>query len=124
MTRITTTVLIVMLLMNGTVTIIEGSGLAEDAGVEIAPGISERMDKVTNRAQEGFDPSKGAISTFIDVTLGARDLFMVLVEGMFALPAALRNMGLPSWFVNPFFVPLYVVSVLEILYLVIGRQLL
>lgn len=123
MTRITTTLVVVLLLLNGTVTVVEGSGLAEDAGVELAPGISERMESVTDRMQEGFSPNIGVIQSFIALGGAALGFFQVLVEGMFALPTALKNMGLPAFIVDPLFIPLYLISSLEAIYVILGREL-
>jgi len=122
MARITTTILTLLLLMNGSVTIMASSGLSEDVGVEVAPGISDKMDTVVDEMQQGFSPNVNVVESFVSLAVAGVNLFQIVVEGTYAAPAAFMNLGFPAWLVLPLAAPLYLISTLEILYIALGRQ--
>lgn len=122
MARITTTILVLMLLMNGSVTIMAGSGLSEDIGVELAPGISDKMDEVVDRMKDGFSPNVNIVESFVSLAVAGVRLFQVVIEGTYAAPAAFLNLGFPAWFVVPIAAPLYLISTLEALFIALGRE--
>lgn len=123
MTRITSTILVLMLLMNGTVTIMAGSGMTEDVGVELAPGISDSMDTVTTEMKKGFAPDVTVVESLLSMLTAGLNLFQVLVEGLYALPTAFLNLGFPEWIVVPLFAPAYLLSTLELVFIATGRDL-
>jgi hypothetical protein len=122
MARITTTILVLMLLMNGTVTIMSSSGLSEDIGVELAPGISDKMETVVEEMKKGFSPNANVVESFVSLAIAGVSLFQVVVEGTYAAPSAFMNLGFPAWFVIPISAPLYLLATLEVLYIALGRQ--
>lgn len=113
MTRVTVTLVVLLLLMNSAATMMVASGLSEDLGVDINPGLEKKMDKLVERMKAGFEPNTGIIESTISLTLSFGALFEIVVESVFAAPTALTNMGLPSDIVYGFFAPAYVLSVLE-----------
>lgn len=122
MTRVTTTILILMVLMNGTVGIMESSGLSDDLGVELAPGIGDEIDSAVSKAQDGF--STGGIgSTLFGLFAAAGGFFNAFLKTVFAAPSMFMNLGFPEWFVVPIFVPLYIISMFEVVYAFTGREL-
>lgn len=121
MARITTTIFIFTLLLNATAGVMGASGMSEDIGVSIAPGVGEQMDKATE-ALDGFDPNVSIIESFVALAVAAGRLFGAVITGAFALPSALINMGIPSWAVIAFAGPLYVISTLEIVAIMVGRE--
>jgi len=121
MTRITTTLLVFLLLSNGAVTIMASSGLSEDLGVTVAPGISEEVKTLEDRAKNGFSASQGAAETLFTLFGAAMNTVSLLVKSIFALPTMLTNLGFPGWFVGALIAPLYVISTLEVLYAATGR---
>lgn len=122
MARITTTVLVLLLLMNGTVTIMSGSGLSEDIGVELAPGISDKMDDVVDNMKKGFSPNVNVVQSFVSLAVAGLRLFQIVIEGTYAAPAAFLQLGFPAWFVVPVAAPLYLIATLEALFIALGRQ--
>jgi len=123
MTRITSTILVFMLLMNGTVTVMAGSGMTADLGVELAPGISDSMDNVTSEMKNGFSPDVSVVESLVSMLVAGMNLFKVLVEGLYALPTAFLNLGFPEWIVYPLFAPAYLLSTLEIVFIATGRDM-
>lgn len=123
MTRITSTVLIFLLLLNGTIGIMSASGLSEDIGIDLAPGVDDAMDSVISNARDGFTASEGLGDTLFSLFAAAMSTFNVLIQGVFAAPQMFINVGFPSWIVVPFFVPMYVVATLELVYAASGRSL-
>ena len=121
MARITTTIFVFTLLLNATAGVMAASGLSEDVGVSIAPGIGENMDKA-QEALDGFDPNVSIIESFVALAVAAGRLFSAVITGAFALPSALINMGIPVWAVTAFAGPLYVISTLELVALMVGRE--
>lgn len=122
MSRVTTTLLVFLLLANGSVTIMETSGLSEDLGVELAPGISEEMDDLTDKLKKGFSPDAGPGETLFTMFTAAGSLFKILVQSIYALPTMLVNLGFPEYIVTAFFGPAYLLSTLELVMIVTGRD--
>lgn len=122
MARITTTILVLLLLMNGTVTIMASSGLSEDIGVELAPGITDKMDDVVSEMKKGFSPNTNIVESFVSLAVAGVRLFQVVIEGTYAAPKAFMNLGVPAWFVIPMTAPLYLIATLEAVYIALGRQ--
>lgn len=123
MTRITSTILVLMLLMNGTVTVMAGSGMTADLGVDLAPGISDSMETVTAEMKNGFSPDVSVVESLLSMLVAGLNLFQVLVEGLYALPTAFLNLGFPSWIVYPMFAPAYLLSTLELVFIATGRDM-
>lgn len=123
MTRITTTLLVFLILANGTVTIMEGSGLSEDIGVDIAPGISEDVNELTNKAKDGFSATEGLGDTLFTLFSAAFTLVSIFMQSLWALPTMFLNMGFPAWIVLPITGPLYLISTLEVMYVATGRAM-
>lgn len=122
MARITTTVLIILVLLNGTVTVMEGSGLTDDMGVQLAPGISSTMDDVVENARTGFSPNTGVVESLITLFVAALKTFQVLIQGIYAAPTMFLNLGFPAWLVFPVFAPMYIVAVFNAIYMATGRR--
>lgn len=123
MTRITSTLLIFMILANGSITVMEGSGLSDDLGVTLAPGVDKAMDNVLENAKKGFSASEGLGDTLFSLFAAAMGTFNLLIQGVFSLPQMFLNLGFPEWAVLPLFAPMYVVSTLELIYAASGRSL-
>lgn len=121
MTRITTTLLVFLILANGAVGVMEGSGLSEDIGISLAPGISEDVDKLTDKAKEGFSATEGLGDTLFTLFSAGFTLVSIFMQSLWALPTMLLNIGFPAWFVTFIMAPLYLISTLEVLYVATGR---
>lgn len=124
MTRITSTILIFLVLTNGAVTVMTGSGLSDDLGVELAPGVDKAVDEVIENAKEGFAPNNGLGDTLFAMFAAAMGTFKVLIQGVFSMPQMFINLGFPDWIVYPFFAPMYIIATLEMIYAATGRGLL
>jgi len=125
-TRITSTVLIFLLLLNGTAQIMTVSGLSDDIGVELNPGAEEAMDNAVSSAQAGFDPNVGAIESLVSFVTAGFDLFSVFVSSAWAAPTMLKNLlgggAVVKTVVDVIMLPLYLVSTLELIYVATGRD--
>jgi len=122
MTRITTTILVVMLLTNGGVTAMEGSGLSDDLGVSLAPGIDKTMEETTADLKR-FQTSEGLGDTLFALFASAGNVAEILISGAFAAPSMLLNLGFPAYIVVPMFSPMYVLGSLELVSIFTGRRL-
>lgn len=122
MTRVTSTILIVLVLMNGTASIMTASGLSEDLGVDLAPGVSENVNDAIATAQNGLTADAGIIETTISLILSGLQLFQALITSVFAMPQMLINLGFPSWLVLPLTGPLYIIGALEFVFIATGRD--
>lgn len=123
MTRITTTLLVFLILSNGAVTVMEGSGLSEDLGVNLAPGISEEVNTLTDKAKDGFQASEGLGDTLFTLFSAGFTLVSIFMQSLWAFPNMLLNLGIPSWFVWPVTTPLYLIATLEVMYAATGRRM-
>jgi len=123
MTRITTTLLVFLILSNGAITVMEGSGLSDDIGVTLAPGVSNEVSELTTQAQDGFSASEGIGDTLFALFAAAFSLVSLFVQSLWALPVMLLNVGFPVWIVVPLTTPLYLIATLEVLYAATGRRM-
>jgi hypothetical protein len=121
MARITTSIMIFLILANASVTVMAGSGLTEDLGVTVAPGISDTADNVVSEMQNGFAPSTSVIESFISLAISGGQLFKLIVQSTYAVPVMFLNLGFPSWTIA-FFAPAYLIGTVELVLLVLGRS--
>lgn len=126
MTRITSTVLVMLLLMNGTATIMEASGLSEDLGVQINTGVDDAMDSLVNDMQRGFSPNVNIIESFVSLALAGVRVFQILVSAVYTAPVLMINIlgggSFVTTVVTVIMAPLYMISTLEILYMATGND--
>lgn len=126
MTRITTTVLILMLLMNGTVTIMAASGLNEDLGIAYTTGVDDQMDDVTAELNGAFSPDVNVIESFVALALAGVRIFGVVIEGVFSAPAMMKNLlgggAFIGTVVDVLMVPMYIIATLEMVFMATGRD--
>lgn len=123
-TRISTFILIGLIAMNGGFTIYESSGLSEDVGVDLAPGISDSVNQAIDTAQDAFSPSTGVIESFVGIVQAAAGFFLGLLNGLlFATPTAFINVGFPEYLVAAIFAPAYLIASLELLFIRSGRDI-
>jgi len=121
--RITTTALVFLILLNGAVGIMEASGLADDMGVTLAPGVDTAMEDTIDNAKQGFSANGGFGATLFGLIAASISLTNTIVSGVFAFPTFVLNIGVPAWIVAPLFAPMYVVAVFEIIFVATGRDL-
>lgn len=123
MSRISTNILIILVLINGSVGIADASGLSEDTGVSLETGVGESLDKSVAHAKKGFAPGSGAGQTLYNLFWSAWNFFKTLIVGTYSAPSAFINLGFPAWFIVPLFAPLYIIAVLDLIYAAAGRDL-
>jgi hypothetical protein len=99
------------------------SGLNDDLGVQLAPGISESMDEAVDQLREGFSPSAGVADTLFSLFIAATQVFNITINAITAVPKMFLNLGFPEWIVVPLFVPMYAISTFELIYVATGRDL-
>jgi len=126
MSRITTVVLITVLLLNGGVTIMEASGYSDDIGVELNTGVDESMENTVAELKKGFSPDVTIVESFISLAIAGLNVFQLVVEGALAAPTAIINIlggsQIVEVTVGAFAAVLYVVSTLEILSIALGNR--
>ena len=123
MSRIASTVLIMLILLNGMSTVMAASGLNEDLGVTLNPGAEDTMEDVISNAKAGFSPSANIVQSFVGVSLAALNLFELFIKGLTtAGPVMFLNLGFPTWIVAPVFAPMYLVATFEFIYIATSRN--
>jgi len=124
MSRIGSTILVFMILLNGMSTVMAASGLNDDLGVSINPGAEQTVDDIITNAQAGFSPSTSIVESFVGVSLAALNTFELIIGGItVGGPVMFINLGFPNWIVIPVFAPMYLIITLEFIYVVTGRVL-
>lgn len=122
MTRITSTILVMLILLNGTVTIMQGSGLSDDIGVNLAPGVDETLQDTIDEARNGFSADGGFGETLFSLFAAGLGVMELIVQTTYAAPSMFMNLGFPVWFVIPVFAPMYVLGLLELTFMATGRD--
>lgn len=126
MARITTTLLVLVILMNGAATIMDVSGLSEDLGVEMETGVSDRVDSTTNEIKDAFDPNVGSLESLASLALAAIGVFQIVIEGIFAAPTMMINIlggsQTVETVVTVLFAPMYAISTLEMISISLGTE--
>lgn len=113
-----------MILANSTVTIMAASGLSDDIGVELAPGINDDVDQLISEMKNGFSPDAGVGETLFTLFVAGGRIFLIGLQSTYALPVAMMNLGFPSYLVTGFFAPAYLISTFELVFALTGRKLL
>jgi hypothetical protein len=122
MTRITTTIMVFLIILNGVSTVMIGSGLADDLGMQLGTGADETVAETQQNASAGFSANQGGGSTLFGLFVSAMGTFNDLIGIVFSAPQMFLNLGFPSWIVLPFFGPMYAVATLELIYVATGRD--
>jgi hypothetical protein len=122
MSRVSTNILVILILINSAVGIADASGLSEDVGVELDTGVSESLDNAISTAQDGFAPDSGAGETLFTLFVGAFFFAQAMFQTVFSAPTLFLNLGFPVWFVVPVTAPLYVIAMLDLVYIATGRD--
>lgn len=122
MTRITTTILVIMILVNGGVAAMEASGLSEDLGVTLSPGIDKTLEETTETIRD-FQTSEGLGDTLFALFKSAGNVAKVMVSAVFAAPSMLINIGFPAYLVAFLFGPVYILGTLEMVSIFTGRRM-
>ena len=121
MSRISTNILIILVLINGSIGIMDASGLSEDTGVHLNTGVSDKLDQSIQTAKDGFNPGSGIGETLFGLFVSAFYFFEALIMSVFSAPSLFINLGFPEWFVVPLFAPLYIIATLDLVYAATGR---
>ncbi|MDR9431757.1 MAG: hypothetical protein RI568_13805 [Natronomonas sp.] len=126
MTRITTTVLVMVILMNSGATIMDVSGLNDDLGVEMETGVSDAVDETVEEMKTAFDPNIGSVESLISLSLAAIGVFEIVIEGVFSAPTMMINIlgggEVVETVVLGLFAPMYAISTLELVSIAIGSR--
>lgn len=126
MTRITTTVLVLVILMNGAATIMDVSGLNNDLGVNMETGVSDKVEDTINDVKDAFNPNIGSVESLISLSLAAIGVFEIVISGIFAAPPMLTNIlgggQLVETVVSVMFAPMYLISTLELVAISVGSE--
>jgi len=122
MSRVTTTLLILLLLANGAASVMAASGLSEDIGVQLNPGIEQKMDTIVTDMKEGFSPNNNIVESLLLAASAFGKIFVLVAQGVFTAPTMLINLGFPEYIVVAFSAPVYLVATMELGSIVIGRR--
>jgi len=126
MTRITTTVLVMVILMNSGATIMDVSGLNDDLGVEMETGVSDAVDETVEEMKTAFDPNIGSVESLISLSLAAIGVFEIVIEGVFSAPTMMINIlgggEVVETVVLGLFAPMYAIATLELVSIAIGSR--
>jgi len=122
MSRVTTNILVILVLVNSAVGIADASGLTEDTGVELDTGVSESLDAAVDQARTGFSPDSGAGETLFTLFIGAYFFAQAMFQTVFSAPTLLMNLGFPAWFVVPITAPIYIIAMMDLVYIAAGRD--
>lgn len=128
MTRITTTVLVALILLNGMSAVWVVSGLAEDTGVTFTSGIDDKIDALITEMKEGFSPNINIIESFVSLSIAALRVFDIIISTVFLAPVLVMNLipgdsALESVFVGMIMAPMYLISTLELVFLATGNDM-
>jgi hypothetical protein len=125
MGRISTTVFVMMLCMNAAAITMEASGLNEDLGVDIETGVDEGLTDSVETLKKGFDPSTAVVESFVAIGIGAGKTFTTVISGIFLLPTMMTNLlggsDLVEVIVAAFMAPMYAISGLELISIILGH---
>lgn len=115
-----------VILMNGSATIMGVSGLSDDLGVEMETGVSDSVDQTVNDLKDAFDPNVSSVQSLISLALAAFRTFNIVISGIFAAPTMLINIfggsQLVTTVITVLFAPMYVISTLELIAVSLGNE--
>lgn len=111
-----------LMILNSSVAAVEGSGVAEDWGVQPSVGGDQRIDEANESAQNvSFSGGQG--QTLFSLFAGGGRLVNSVFGFIFAGPVMFQNAGVPGWATAVFFSPLYLATFGLVIYTITGRLL-
>ena len=122
--RISTQIVVYLILMNATAGVLAASGVAADLGIGAQPGGGEQVGFVNDKASpDNINPGGGAGGTLFGLftSVGAT-LKQVFVMATVGGPMMLSNLGVPVWLVTFIFAPVYLIAGADLLYVYSGRD--
>jgi len=120
--RISTVVLIFLVFLNGASGVFVQSGAAQDMGIQPNAGGDEAV-KSANSTSQDLQTSGGFGQTLFALFISVGKWFGQLIGAIFAAPRMFANLGLPSYLTAFVFGPLYIISAIDIAYILTGRRL-
>lgn len=119
--RISTKLVIFLLLLDGAAFGMVASGVAADWGVHPQPGGDEQIEK-TNQSASQLEAGGGLASTLFTMYTTLADTLNTIYKLAFLGPDMLNNLGVP-WFITDMFKGVITVIVgLDIYYALTGRD--
>lgn len=118
--RKSTRVAVFLILINFSAAAVDGSGVADDWGVDPNPGMDEAIEDLEN-AMGNIDPSNLGTTLFglyTSVTSSIKIIFNFLFYG----PIMFQNLGVPTWATSVIFAPQYIFVGTDIAYVLTGRD--
>lgn len=100
-----------------------GSGFNDEVGIERTPGLDDSAEDLDSRAGEYQADSTEDSGSYLGMSIEAVGAVVEGLKWTFALPLALINLGLPSWFSLPIATPLQLVSYLGVWQIVRGFRI-
>ena len=120
--RISTNIVLFLVLMNATSGFLVATGVANDLGIAPLAGGSEQVESV-NGAAKDVSPGGGAGGTLFGLFVSAAGTIKdILVMATVGGPLILANAGLPAALVGLLFAPMYVIVGADLLYAYTGRD--
>jgi len=127
MAKISTVLVIMLILLNGAPAIMQASGYTEDVGVTLNTGVGDSVDNLVDNIRGTFDPSTGVIESFVSLAASTIDALTLMGKTVFAGPTAMINLlgggQLVTVVVTVMFAPMYLLVTLELMARVVGRRM-
>lgn len=122
MPRASAAIMLFLICLNATATAWAASGVADDWGVEPAVGGDNFINNIKQETVEfgaGFGQASFMVGLFVNMAL----LFLSIAEFVFAAPIMFQNLGVPGWITTWAFAPMYLIVLLDGIYMYVGRDL-
>lgn len=118
--RISMKVTVFLVLLNASAGVVTGMGVAGDMGVDPNVGGGAEVEQANQTAGE-VQSGDGFGDTLFSVFASVGGLFGTIFGLVFAGPAMLQNLGIPTPIVTFLFAPMYLIVAADIAYILSGR---
>lgn len=121
-----TTILVFMILLNATIPLLGATGVFGALGVSPAVQTGGALED-TKTATSEIDPNAGTSDggipgSFVGAVVGLGVVVETILQGIFAAPTMFKSLGVPELIVDFVFAPLYLLSGLEMVRFISGRD--
>lgn len=111
--RITTTIIVFFILLNGFAVALSASGVTDEWGTQPTPGDAEGLTTAQNEA-DNISPSGGGLSTLFGLIVSVGSSIGTIFAGILPAVAMLGDLGVPSYIIGWVSAPLTLLAAIEL----------
>jgi len=119
--RYSTRIVIFLVFLNAAAAALVASGAAADMGIAPNPGGDQALAEA-NQSVAQVSPGGGPVDTLFGLYSSVADTLSNVFGAVFAGPAMIAALGVPTWITAFVFAPMYLLVGIDIIYILTQRR--